>query len=84
MKKLVGFLLVGGAIVGLLMALRQKMAAADRTEFFAKLQKKMEEMPEDFPPKVMFNNVAATRKNTERILELMEKEEVKEPEAVAS
>jgi len=31
----------------------------------------MEEMPEDFPPRVMFDNVEATRSNTERILEVL-------------
>ena len=31
----------------------------------------MEEMPEDFPPRVMFDNVAATRANTDQILALL-------------
>ena len=41
---------------------------------FQKMQKGMEAMPEDFPPIAMFNNVAATRENSERILELLEKD----------
>jgi hypothetical protein len=40
---------------------------------FGKMQEAMEAMPEDFPPVVMFDNVAATRENSERILELLEK-----------
>jgi len=32
----------------------------------------MDEMPEDFPPRIMFDNLAATRRNTERILEILE------------
>jgi hypothetical protein len=32
----------------------------------------MEEMPEDFPPRVMYDNVETTRANTERILEILE------------
>lgn len=32
----------------------------------------MDEMPEDFPPRVMFDNLAVTRQNTERILEILE------------
>ena len=41
---------------------------------FEKMQAGMEAMPDDFPPVVMFNNVAATRENSERILELLEKD----------
>lgn len=32
----------------------------------------MEEMPEDFPPRVMYDNVEAARANTERILEILD------------
>ena len=32
----------------------------------------MDEMPGDFPPRVMFNNLAATRENSERILAILE------------
>ena len=38
------------------------------------MQAGMDAMPEDFPPVVMFNNVAATRENSERILELLEED----------
>lgn len=31
-------------------------------------------MPDDAPPKWMFNNITAIRSNTERILELMERQ----------
>jgi hypothetical protein len=41
---------------------------------FQKMQKGMDAMPEDFPPVAMFNDVAATRENSERILELLEKD----------
>ena len=36
-----------------------------------KMRKGMEEMPEDFPPRVMFDNVEATRANTDEILSLL-------------
>jgi hypothetical protein len=36
-----------------------------------KMQQGMEEMPEDFPPRIMFDNVEATKANTEEILKLM-------------
>ncbi len=42
----------------------------------------MAEMPEDFPPRVMFDNVAATREQTTRILEILEEREAaKQPAA---
>ena len=37
-----------------------------------KMREHMEGMPEDFPPRMMFENVEATRANSERILELLE------------
>lgn len=46
--------------------------AAKRSEMFEKMRAGMEAMPEDFPPVVMFNNVAGIRENTDRILELLE------------
>ena len=46
--------------------------AAKRREMFEKMQAGMDAMPDDFPPVVMFNNVAATRQNSDRILELLE------------
>jgi len=36
--------------------------------------KKFEAMPDNAPPKWMFNNISATRANTERIIELLEGE----------
>ena len=38
-----------------------------------KMQTRMESTPEGFPPRMMFDNVGATREITERILELLEK-----------
>ena len=39
-----------------------------------KMRKGMEEMPEDFPPRVMFDNIAATKANTDQILTLLREE----------
>ena len=41
---------------------------------FAKMQANMEAMPDDFPPVALFNNIAAIRETTERILEVLEKD----------
>jgi hypothetical protein len=37
-------------------------------------EKMIERMPENAPPRWMFRNISAIRKNTERILELLEAE----------
>ncbi len=74
MKKL---LIVGGAIAGV--ALLARRGAAHFREFdFAQM---IERMPENSPPKWMFRNISAIRKNTERtkrnterILQLLEGE----------
>ena len=51
---------------------REARRAEKRREMFEKMRAHMDSMPEDFPPLVMFNNVAAIRENTDRILELLE------------
>ncbi len=38
-------------------------------------EKKLDQMPESFPPKKMFSNLAAIRKQTEQILELLQERE---------
>ena len=39
-----------------------------------KMRKGMEEMPEDFPPRIMFDNIEATKANTDEILTLLKEE----------
>jgi hypothetical protein len=83
MKKAVVGGLIGGAVVAAVLVAKKAQSsgsaeereanrAEKRREMFAKIQAGMEAMPEDFPPVVMFNNVAAIRENTDRILELLE------------
>ena len=83
MKKLA--LIVGSIVVAVVAAIllakksessmspeeRETRKVEKRREMFDKMQAGMESMPEDFPPLVMFNNVAATRDNSERILDLL-------------
>jgi hypothetical protein len=83
MKKLAVIIgsIVGAVLVAILVAKknessvspeeREAKKAEKRREMFEKMQAGMESMPEGFPPVVMFNNVAATRDNSERILELL-------------
>jgi hypothetical protein len=85
MKKLAVFGLVAGAVLAVVLLVRKSQSsgspeerearrAEKRRDMFDKIQAGMEALPEDFPPMVMFNNVAATRENSERILELLEKD----------
>lgn len=86
MKKFAVIGLVAGAaiaVVILVVRKNQSSGSAEEREaqrlekrraMFEKMQAGMAAMPEDFPPVVMFNNVAATRENSERILELLEKD----------
>ncbi len=46
-------------------------------------EKKFDAMPDNAPPKWMFNNISAIRTNTERIIELLEGETSRgEPETI--
>jgi hypothetical protein len=44
----------------------------ERPTMWEKMSQRMEEMPENFPPRIMFDNLVVTRENTERILEILE------------
>ena len=85
MKRLAVFGLVAGAVLAVILLVkkgqpseapgaREERKAGKRQEMFAKMQAGMDAMPDDFPPVVMFNNVAATRETSERILELLEED----------
>lgn len=85
MKKLAVVGVVAGVAVAVnLMAKKRQQSesseevearkAAKRREMFDKMQAGMDAMPDDFPPVVMFNNVAAIRANSDRILELLEED----------
>lgn len=63
---------------------REEQRAEKRRQMSERLRAGMEAMPEDFPPRVMFDNVATTRENSERILELLEGEPTGATEPVAS
>ena len=95
MKKLAVLGLVAGVVIAAILLARKNQSsgtaeeresrrAEKRREMFEKMQAGMEAMPEDFPPVMMFNNVAATRENSERILELLEKDRSGTEEPVVS
>lgn len=69
MKKLMLLVVVAGAACAV-MLMRRRSEGAHPT-MWQKMQEGMESMPEDFPPRVMFDNVAAVKENTEQILEAL-------------
>lgn len=70
-KRLVMAGAAGCIAVAAAMAAGKKKATQPRPEMWDKMREKMAEMPEDFPPRVMYDNVEATRANTEKILKLL-------------
>ena len=63
-------LLIGAAVVGGVVCARR--AARGWGGF--DVEKMIERMPENAPPKWMFRNISVIRENTERILELLDTE----------
>lgn len=72
-KKLIIGVAVGFAAAVCVVAAKKSRGEAQRTGS-GKWQRCMEKMPEDFPPRVMFDNLRATRANTEEILTLLRHE----------
>jgi hypothetical protein len=71
MKKVAVLMLVGGVACAAVMK-RKRQSAGPQPSMWDKMREGMEAMPEDFPPRVMFDNVATVRENTERILKILE------------
>lgn len=65
MRKL---LIAGAAVAGAAFLARRVASGCGGIEGL------IERMPDDAPPKWMFNNISAIRDNTDRILELLEAE----------
>lgn len=82
-KKLIIGAAVGGAVVAAA-AKNRCTSPGPKPTAWDKMRERMEEMPEDFPPRVMFDNVEATRANSERILDLLETRQVHEDESAVS
>jgi hypothetical protein len=70
-KKLIVGAAAGCAVLAAVAATKKRPAGPKPT-MWDKMREGMEGMPEDFPPRVMFDNVAATKENTGRILEILD------------
>lgn len=64
------WLIVGGTVVGAALVARQCASRCGRLD----IERKIERMPDNAPRKWMFSNIGAIRENTDRILELLERE----------
>jgi hypothetical protein len=64
-------LLISGAAVTGAALFAKRLASRSSGLDFGRL---FERMPENAPPKLMFRNISAIRENTERILQLLERE----------
>ena len=81
MKKLV---ITAGVLAGVALLARRGAGHCQGIDFEAMIER----MPDNAPPKWMFHNISAIRRNTDRILELVEAEsarraETEEPLAVS-
>jgi hypothetical protein len=63
------------ALAAAIAAAKKSAQAGPKPEVWDKMRAKMEEMPEDFPPRVMYDNIEATKANTDKILELLQQGE---------
>ena len=96
MKKklaILGILLGAFALIGFLVNKKQKAIPAEEREMlrrekrqamFEKMQEGFDSMPEDFPPVVMYKNLDTVKENSERILEILEKEGSPDKKVVAA
>lgn len=82
-KKLVVGTAAGCAAVVAAVAAK-KCTPESGTTKWDRMRQRMEEMPEDFPPRMMFDNVAATKANTEQILALLSTERQNADDPVTS
>ncbi len=78
-KKLMLGLAAGVAVGACAAACGGRCKQGPSPDMWAKMREKMEEMPKDFPPRVMFDDVEQTKANTEEILALLRRTAVAEP-----
>ena len=68
-------LVVGAGVVGAVLGARRLARGCGGVDF----ERMIDRMPENAPPKWMFTNISTIRRNTDRILELLEDDRVAVP-----
>ncbi|MDH3227465.1 MAG: hypothetical protein OEM67_10310 [Thermoleophilia bacterium] len=69
--------LAGAVTIGAIARLRARACyeeGEERPDIWARMEQKMAQMPETFPPRMMFDNITAIREQNTRILELLEQD----------
>ena len=66
----------GVATAGAIAAATKKGESGPKPSIWDKMRQGMEEMPGDFPPRIMFDNIEAAKANTEEILTLLRQQQV--------
>ena len=64
-------LIVGAVVIGAVVLAKRRALSRDGFD----IESFIERMPDNAPPKWAFNNISAIRENTDRILELLEREQ---------
>lgn len=64
-------LVVGAVVIGAVVLAKRHALSRDGFD----IETFIERMPDNAPPKWAFNNISAIRENTDRILELLEREQ---------
>jgi len=66
-------LVVGGiaGAAGALVTLRLRAEGDPKEAMAHRMREHLESMPEDFPPRMMLDNLVAARANTEKILQIL-------------
>lgn len=85
-KKLLIGAAAGCAVAGCAAAAAKKNKGAPRQARWDKMRQHMEAMPEDFPPRVMFDNIEAIKTNTDETVRLLREQQAgsDEIEVIAS
>ena len=61
-------LIIGAAVIGAVVVAKRRALSRDGFD----IERFIERMPDNAPPKWAFNNISAIRENTDRILELLD------------
>lgn len=73
-------LIAGAIVVGAVVLAKRHALSRDGFDF----EKFIERMPDNAPPKLLFQNLTTIRENTDRILELLDSERRPAPDSSSS
>jgi hypothetical protein len=72
-------LIAGAVVIGAVVLAKRHALSRDGFD----IERFIERMPDNAPPKWMFQNITAIRQNTDRILELLDSERAAAPDSAA-